>query len=515
MNKYALISVSDKTGIEYLAVELEKMGYNILSTSHTADYLKQFCQKVVLVSDLTGFPEILEGRVKTLHPVIYAGILADRNNPAHAKTLSELKIEHIDVIAVNLYPFASVCWKENATEQEIIENIDIGGPALIRAGAKNYKSVTVLVDPVDYAPALELLKQNSILPEKFSSYLAQKAFAKTRDYDAEIAAYFASQGIEESIANELPAQLEFAISLKRKLRYGENPHQNGGFYAKVTSGWELIHGKELSFNNIMDIDSAFRAIRLFGKPTAIIIKHCNPCGIGSDETLAEAYRKAYETDTEAPFGGIVIVNHPLDLETATLINNIFTEIIIAPAFEPNVLEFLKKKKNRRLIHYEFSLLEKPLNPVEIKTLTCGYLAQDWDLVNESTENWKIVTNKQPAPEELEALIYAWKAVSVLKSNAIAIAKKDSVLGLGCGQTSRIDAVQLALWKAKKFGHDLTDSVCASDGFFPFRDCIDTLAKNGISAIIQPGGSKNDAECISACNELNIAMVFTGFRHFKH
>jgi len=231
--------------------------------------------------------------------------------------------------------------------------------------------------------------------------------------------------------------------------------------------------------------------------------------------LAEAYRKAYETDTEAPFGGIVIVNRPLDLETATLINNIFTEIIIAPAFEPGVLEFLKKKKNRRLIRYEFSLLEKPLNPIEIKTLTSGYLAQDWDLVNESTENWKIVTNKQPAPEELEALIYAWKAVSVLKSNAIAIAKKDSVLGLGCGQTSRIDAVQLALWKAKKFGHDLTDSVCASDGFFPFRDCIDTLAKNGISAIIQPGGSKNDAECISACNELNIAMVFTGFRHFKH
>ena len=513
MKKYALISVSDKTDIENLAVELENLGYTILSTSHTAKYLQKFCKKIMLVSDITKFPEILEGRVKTLHPIIYAGILADRNNPAHEQILSELNIDHIDVVAVNLYPFASVCKKENASEQEIIENIDIGGPALIRAAAKNYKSVTVLVDPEDYSQALELLKQNSVLPEKYSAYLAKKAFTKTNQYDSEIAAYFAEK--QASLNTDLPMQLNFCATLNRNLRYGENPHQNGGFYTNVNPGWDVIHGKELSFNNIVDIDSALRAIRLFDKPTSIIIKHCNPCGIGSGETLADAYNNSFATDTEAPFGGIVIVNRSLDMETAILINNIFTEIIIAPEFEPDVLEFLKKKKNRRLIRYELSLLKKPLNPLEIKTLTSGFLAQDWDLVNESIENWKIVTDKKPAPEEFEALIYAWKAVSILKSNAIAIAKKDRVLGLGCGQTSRIDSVQLAIWKARKFGHDLTCSICASDGFFPFRDCIDTLAQNGISAIIQPGGSKGDEECISACNALNITMVFTGVRHFKH
>jgi phosphoribosylaminoimidazolecarboxamide formyltransferase/IMP cyclohydrolase len=515
MNKYALISVSDKSGIENLAVELEKLGYTILSTSHTAEYLQKFCRKVMLVSDLTKFPEILEGRVKTLHPIIYAGILADRNNPAHEKTLSELKIDHIDVIVVNLYPFAEVCNKENASEQEIIENIDIGGPSLIRAGAKNFKSVTVLVDPEDYPPTLKLLKQNSILPESYSAYLAKKAFTKTSQYDLEIATYFTKKDKDLPFISELPAQLVVSENLNSKLRYGENPHQNAGFYANGNPGWELLHGKELSFNNIMDIDSALRAIRLFSEPTAIIVKHCNPCGIGSGETLAEAYKKAYETDTEAPFGGIVIVNRSLNIETATLINNIFTEIIIAPDYEPGVQEFLKKKKNRRLIRYHPSLLQKTVNPIEIKTLTFGYLAQNWDLINEPTEDWKMVTSKKPSPQEFQALLYAWKAVSVLKSNAIAIAKEDRVLGLGCGQTSRIDAVQLALWKAKKFGHDLNGSVCASDGFFPFRDCIETLAKHGISAIIQPGGSKNDEDCIAACNELGIAMLFTGFRHFKH
>lgn len=513
MKKYALISVSDKTGIENLAVELEKLGYTILSTSHTAEYLKKYCQQVVLVSDLTKFPEILEGRVKTLHPIIYAGILADRQNPSHEKTLSELNIDHIDVVAVNLYPFAAVRKKENASEQEIIENIDIGGPALIRAAAKNYRNVTVLVDPMDYNHTLELLKENSILPKNYSAYLAKKAFSKTRDYDSEIAAYFMEM---ETVAKDaIPFQLSISASLNQNLRYGENPHQNAGYYTNTSAAWEVLHGKELSFNNIMDIDSALRAIRLFSEPTAIIVKHCNPCGIGSGEKLAEVYTKAFATDTEAPFGGIVIVNRSLDLETATLINNIFTEIIIAPDYEPGVLEFLKKKKNRRLIRYDLSLLAKPINPIEIKTLTFGYLAQNWDLVNESIENWKIVTEKQPTSEEFQALIYAWKAVSILKSNAIAIAKKDRTLGLGCGQTSRIDAVQLAIWKAKKFNHILEGSVCASDGFFPFRDCIDVLVKNGISAIIQPGGSKNDEESIAACNELGITMLFTGFRHFRH
>lgn len=515
MNKYALISVSDKTGIETLAMELETLGYKILSTSNTAKHLKQFCRSLVQVSDYTGFPEILDGRVKTLHPKIHGAILADRENAAHHRSLEEHGIDHIDIVVVNLYPFASVRMKENAAHNEIIENIDIGGPSLIRAAAKNYRQVTVLTDPKDYAPTLEHLKQDSSIPECWSSYLAQKAFAMVSHYDSVIAEYFEDFRCEEHPVTQMPPYLDLSCTLQDQLRYGENPHQMAAFYTNRKEGWDCLHGKDLSFNNILDIDASLRAIRLFTEPTVIIIKHCNPCGIGSGTNLAEAYRRAFATDTVAPFGGIVVVNRKLDLEAAVMINRIFTEIIIAPGYEDGVLDVLMKKKSRRLISYDPSFLIKPRNPYEIKTMQWGYLAQEWDMVSEDISGWQVPTRRQPSKEEFSALLFGWKAVSLLKSNAIALALPNQIVGFGIGQTSRIDSTSIAIWKAKKFNHDLKQAVCASDGFFPYRDSIDELYQAGIKAVIQPGGSKGDEECVGACDELDMAMVFTGYRHFRH
>ncbi|MDZ4182244.1 MAG: bifunctional phosphoribosylaminoimidazolecarboxamide formyltransferase/IMP cyclohydrolase, partial [Candidatus Cloacimonadaceae bacterium] len=332
MKKYALISVSDKSGIEILAIELENLGYSILSTSNTAKHLRKHCREVVEVSDLTGFPEILDGRVKTLHPVIHAGILAERGNPEHEKTLQEMKIDRIDIVAVNLYPFSQTRDSANASHEDIIENIDIGGPTLIRAAAKNYRDVVVLTDPKDYLPAIEHLRHSGMLTPDFSAHLAQKAFAMVSHYDANITDYFAGIQSVQQPQHEVPAFFDLSCSLDLPLRYGENPHQKAGFYVDKGQGWEILHGKNLSFNNLLDVDASLRAIRLFEEPTVIIIKHCNPCGIGSGFNLTEAYRKAFATDTISPFGGIVVVNRPLDLETAVNINRIFTEIIIAPEY---------------------------------------------------------------------------------------------------------------------------------------------------------------------------------------
>ena len=515
MKKFALISVSDKSGIETLAMELENLGYTILSTSNTARHLRQFCTSLVEVSDYTGFPEILDGRVKTLHPRIHGAILADRNNDAHLNCLQEHEIDRIDIVVVNLYPFAQVRMKEGSSHEEIIENIDIGGPTLIRAAAKNYRNVTVLIDPRDYLPTLEHLKQDSMLPESWSSYLAQKAFATVMRYDAIIADYLEDFRGECLPDAQMPSFIDIAANREMPLRYGENPHQKAAFYTNSPEGWDILHGKELSFNNIMDIDSSIRAIRLYTEPTVIIIKHCNPCGIGSGENLWEAYRRAFATDTMAPFGGIVVVNRKLDLQTAVMINRIFTEIIIAPDYEDGVLDVLRKKKSRRLITYKPSFLSKASNPLEIKTMFWGFLAQEWDNVDEDIANWQVVTHKQPSKEEFAAMLYGWKAVSLLKSNAIALAYQNQIVGMGIGQTSRIDSTSIAIWKAGKYKHDLKKAVCASDGFFPYRDSIDELYQAGIKAVIQPGGSKGDAECIHACDELDMAMVFTGFRHFRH
>lgn len=509
MKKYALISVSDKTGIELLAAELEQLGYSIISTSNTAKYLAQQGIKVLQVSDLTGFPEIMDGRVKTLHPIIHAGILADRENREHLATLKEHGISQIDLVAVNLYPFAQASQKVGAEYAEIIENIDIGGPTLIRAAAKNNRQVVVLVDPKDYQPTLELLRQEGRLPRDHAAYLAGKAFAHTRDYDTMIAAWFTDQASNQIV----PPRLQLSLPLTGVLRYGENPHQQAGFYQLPSPGWEVLHGMAMSFNNTLDLDAALKVIRLFAEPTVVIIKHTNPCGIGSGKTLAEAYHKAFATDPESPYGGIVVVNRVLDIDTARIINGVFTEIIIAPEYTPDALEFLSKKKNRRLIKYD----PKRIHPtgLEIKTVQGGYLAQEWDSISDEKDSWQVVSAIRPTPKMFKALSYGYLAVAALKSNAIAIAREDRVLGLGSGQTSRVDACFIALWRAQKYGLKLKGAVLASDGFIPFRDTIEEAARQGIVAIIQPGGSKGDDECIAACDELGISMVFTGFRHFRH
>jgi len=511
MSKYALISVSDKTGIELLALELEKLDYTIVSTSNTAKYLGEQGVKVLQVSELTGFPEIMDGRVKTLHPVIHAGILADRENREHLATLREHGINQIDLVAVNLYPFAQASQKAGAGYGEIIENIDIGGPTLIRAAAKNNRQVVVLVDPADYLPTLELLKQESRLPQDYAAYLAGKAFAHTRDYDAMIAAWFSGNNGQQPV----PPRLELSLPLTSVLRYGENPHQQAGFYQLPTPGWEVLHGMAMSFNNTLDLDAALKVIRLFQEPTVVIIKHTNPCGIGSGETLAEAYHKAFATDTESPYGGIVVVNRSLDADTARIINGVFTEIIIAPDYSPEAMEFLVKKKNRRLIRYDAELIGAASTGLEIKTVQGGYLAQQWDGISDGKDAWQVVTTIHPDPDTFKALSYGYRAVAALKSNAIAIAREDRVLGMGSGQTSRVDACHIAMWRAQKYGLELKGAILASDGFIPFRDTIEEAARHGIVAIIQPGGSKGDSECIAACNELGISMVFTGFRHFRH
>jgi phosphoribosylaminoimidazolecarboxamide formyltransferase/IMP cyclohydrolase len=515
VKKYALITVSDKTGVEILAQELEGLGYSILSTSGTARYLRGFCREVAEVSDLTGFPEILDGRVKTLHPAIHAGILANRSEEEHLDTLREMGIDRIDIVAVNLYPFARTRAKAGATFAEIIENIDIGGPTLIRAAAKNHQGVIVLTDPADYPRVVECLRDCGEVSTALRRELARKAFQLVSEYDAHITDYFA--GLEsgsEAVAG-FPQDYNLHCHLEETLRYGENPHQRAAYYSVESPAFEVLHGKELSFNNHLDIDSTLKGLKLFTQPTVVITKHCNPCGIGCDGTLAEAYRKAFATDTESPYGGIVGLNHPLDIATAELINAVFTEIIIAPEYETGVLDFLKKKKNRRLIRFEARAISETDSPWELKSLLHGRLLQTWDLVDDKRSQWQVVSKRQPEEQEWEALAFGWKVVSLLRSNAIAITGTDRVLGMGAGQTSRIDSTHLALWKAKKFGHDVSNAVCASDGYFPYRDSVEELHAHGIRAIIQPGGSKADAEVIEACDEYGIALVFTGFRHFRH
>jgi phosphoribosylaminoimidazolecarboxamide formyltransferase / IMP cyclohydrolase len=513
--KYALITVSDKSGVEMLALGLEALGYAILSTSGTAKYLKEFCREVVLVEDVTGFPEILDGRVKTLHPVIHAGILADRAVEEHMRTLVDKGISQIDVVAVNLYPFAQTLAKPDSTDAEIIENIDIGGPALVRAAAKNHGGVLVLTDPYDYEEALAYLGREEDVPFEYRRYLAGKAFALVSAYDTMIAGYLAKgtdQSEEQSI---MPSSFTLSAPLDSVLRYGENPHQQAGFYLNGEAGWNILHGKELSYNNYQDVDSTLRALRLFNEPTVVITKHCNPCGIGSADKLKDAWDKAFAADPLSPYGGIIGLNRPLDIETAAQIDKIFTEIIIASGYEEGVLGFLQKKKNRRVIEYDPSVLFTSDHTLESKQLLRGFLVQTFDAMNEDQEQFRVVTKAQPTDEDWHSLLFGWKVVSLLRSNAIAITGPDRVFGLGSGQTSRIDSTCIALGKAEKFGHDLTTAVCASDGFFPMSDSIDELHKNGIRAVIQPGGSKADEEVIKACDEYGMSMVFTGFRHFRH
>lgn len=510
--KNVLISVSDKTAILELAATLSRSGYRIISTGGTARYLQENGIDNIAVEEITNFPEILDGRVKTLHPKIMGAILAEHDNQKHLNELKELSISKIEMVIVNLYPFDKLYSQQGITHQDMIENIDIGGVTLLRAAAKNYHSVTVVSQVSDYSSIQDYVEKEADIPEDYRLELAVKAFRLTTVYDSLISRYLHRAGDNrgKNMNIILPGWS------KSVLRYGENPHQEGYLYTSQQNGIvKVLHGKELSYNNYLDIDASLKLIMKFDYPAVAIIKHTNPCGVACNENLTTAYQDAFSTDTQSPFGGIVVMNKSVDISTAEEINKIFTEIIVAPGFDDDALTLLTKKKMRRLVLYYSDKLQSIMTSYVYMSCLDGILCQTIDYGFDKPASWQTVTSKQPDSSQMKDLHFAWKVVSALKSNAICLAHKQKTTGLGMGQTSRIDSMDLAIRRAGNFGHNLQNSVCASDGFFPFRDSIDRLSNVGIKAIIQPGGSKGDKEVIDACNEYGIAMVFTGMRHFNH
>ncbi|MFC1932038.1 bifunctional phosphoribosylaminoimidazolecarboxamide formyltransferase/IMP cyclohydrolase [Chloroflexota bacterium] len=512
----AIISVYDKTGAVDFAKDLSQLGYEIFSTGGTQKALEEAKVPVKSVSGLTGFPEILDGRVKTLHPIIYGGILARRDLPEHMSQLAESKIETVDLVAVNLYPFVQTVAREGVTIDEALENIDIGGPSMIRASAKNFPGVIVVVDPADYQPVLEKLRAGGVeLDER--KRLAQKAFQHVATYDTAISQYL-RQGTDG-----FPEEMTVALKKRYSLRYGENPHQQATFYAEQEVGegkntgitWaKQLGGKELSFNNILDVDAAWGAATDFAAPTVAVIKHTNPCGLASHEDIAEAYRRAFSGDSVAAFGGIVASNRPVTLAMAEAIKPVFYEIVIAPEYEPEALELLKKKKDLRILVAELppGYGKAEAGYLDFRRVKGGFLVQDSDSLPEGQVNLKTVTRREPTPKEIEDLLFAWRAAKHVKSNAIMLCKEKTVTGMGAGQPSRIISAQIAIEKA---ADKAKGSILASDAMFPFSDVVEAAATAGITAIIQPGGSIRDDESIKAADENNIAMVFTGERHFRH
>jgi phosphoribosylaminoimidazolecarboxamide formyltransferase/IMP cyclohydrolase len=511
--KRALISVYDKEGLKDLAEMLSKGGVEILSTGGTEKQLQSWEIKTVSVSSYTGFPEILEGRVKTLHPKIAGGILARREDPGQMREIQEKGIGLIDLVVVNLYPFEKT-WESKAAPAEMLENIDIGGPSLIRAAAKNYASVAVVTSPEQYQEIVNELKDKGGISLVTREKLARKAFEYTAYYDGVIARYF-----QESSKSEEKFSENFNYSVKRAfpLRYGENPHQEAYLYklhpvvGSSVINSKTLSGKELSYNNILDLEATFNLMIEFDKPFAAIIKHNNPCGAACAETLANAYFDAYEGDPVSAYGGIVGLNRKVDLETAQKINDtLFVECIIAPDYEEKALGLLMTKKNRRILACgELRDLQPGL---EFRILRGGALIQTSDVITEQPSDFKTVTESKPNPEQMKSLWFTWKICRHVKSNAIVICQGDKTVGIGGGQTSRVESVIIA---ARKAGERAKGGVLASDAFFPMRDGIDEAAKAGVTAIIQPGGSKRDEECIRAANEHGMAMVFTGVRHFRH
>jgi phosphoribosylaminoimidazolecarboxamide formyltransferase/IMP cyclohydrolase len=503
----ALLSVYDKSGVIELARSLHELGVELISTGNTKRLLAEAGLPARAVSEVTGFPEILDGRVKTLHPAIHAGLLARRDLPAHLAQLAEHGLAPIDLLVVNLYPFRQTVARPGVTLDEAIEQIDIGGVALLRAAAKNHAHVLPLVDPADYPAALAGLREGYV-PADLRRRLAAKTFAHTASYDAAIAAYLAEE--------DLPETLTLSWPKAQPLRYGENPHQRAALYGEFHSLFQQLHGKELSYNNILDTGAAAELIEEFPAAEAAavaIIKHTNPCGVGTGDSLIAAWEKALATDREAPFGGIIATNRPLDLALAEAIAEIFTEIIIAPDFTPEALALLQKKKNLRLL--------KALRPVGaaaeivLRSVPGGVLAQEADRAPLAGEEWRVVTKRPPTPEEERALRFGWRVVKHVKSNAIVYAGADRTLGVGAGQMSRVDSSRLAVWKAQNAGLALQGCVVASDALFPFADGVQAALAAGATAVIQPGGSVRDAEVIAAADEAGAAMVFTGRRHFRH
>ncbi|MFC1862054.1 bifunctional phosphoribosylaminoimidazolecarboxamide formyltransferase/IMP cyclohydrolase [Chloroflexota bacterium] len=512
----AIVSVSDKTGVADFAQGLSKLGFEVFSTGGTKKALEEAKVPVKSVSEITGFPEILDGRVKTLHPMVHGGLLAKRNLPAHMAELAKNKIEPIDMVVVNLYPFVQTVAKPGVTLNEALENIDIGGPTMIRASAKNFPGVIVVVDPADYEPVFEKLKAGNLELEE-RKRLAQKAFQHVATYDTAISQYL-KQGMDG-----FPEEITVAMKKRYSLRYGENPHQQAAFYAEHEVGggkntgitWaEQLWGKDLSFNNILDADAAWGIVTDFAAPTVAVIKHTNSCGLASHEDIAEAYRRAFSGDTVAAFGGIVASNRPVTLAMAEAMKAVFYEIVIAPSYEPEALELLKRKKDLRILVTDLppGYGKAEAGYLDFRRVKGGFLVQGSDSLPETSVSLKTVTKREPTKAEIEDLLFAWRAVKHIKSNAIVLVKDKTLLGMGAGQPSRIISAQIAKEKA---GDKAKGSVLASDAMFPFPDVVEAAAAAGVTALIQPGGSIRDEDSIKAADEHNIAMVFTGTRHFRH
>lgn len=509
--KRALISVSDKTNLVPFAQGLVSEGYEIISTGGTKKALEEGGVNCLSISDITGFPEIMDGRVKTLHPNVHGALLCVRDNPEHVSQIQNLGIDYIDLVCVNLYPFKETVQKEGVSHEEIIENIDIGGPSMLRSASKNYRYIPVLCDPSDYETVLEEIRTNGETSLETREKLAAKVFRHTARYDAMIADY-----LTKKTGEQFPESMTITFDKVQDLRYGENPHQHAAFYKGMNPQYSLanakqLHGKELSYNNIQDGNAAIEVLKDFeGQPAAVGLKHMNPCGVGIGKTINEAWDKAYDADPVSIFGGIVALNDVVDEELAEKLSKIFLEIIIAPGFTPEALDILTRKKNIRLLELDTTLA--PNNTLKYTNVSDGLLVQDMDTASAKEEDLVCVTNRKPTAEELEQLLFGWKVVKHVKSNAIVLVKDDQTIGVGAGQMNRVGAAKIAIEQA---GEKAQGSVMASDAFFPMPDTVEEAAKAGVTAIIQPGGSIKDQLSIDECNKNGIAMVFTGTRHFKH
>lgn len=515
----ALISVSDKSGIVEVAKELVSLGVEIISTGGTYKKLKESNIPAVEVSEITEFPECLDGRVKTLHPAIHAGLLAMRNNSSHMEQLADLNIETIDIVIVNLYPFKATVLKDGVTRAEAVENIDIGGPTMLRSAAKNYQDVTVIVDPSDYDKVVNELKEDGQVSLDTKLYLMHKVFMHTSAYDTLIADYLK----KERNDNTLPENLTMTFEKVQDMRYGENPHQTAAFYREIgkkkgsITDAEQLNGKALSFNNINDTNGALELLKEFNEPTVVACKHGNPCGVGSADNIFDAWKKAFAADKVSIFGGILVLNRELTLPMAEEMKNVFLEVVVAPSYEEEALNLLKTKKNVRLLKLADIDLPQVETAYDLKKVNGGLIVQSIDSMLLDEEDLKVVTDRAPSDKEMDDLLFAWKVVKFVKSNGIALAKDRQTVGIGPGQVNRVWATKQAIdHAAELIDEDATKgAVLASDAFFPFDDCVEAAYEAGITAIIQPGGSIRDEDSIKKCNQYGIAMVFTDMRHFKH
>ena len=520
MIKQALISVSDKTGVLDLARALASLGINILSTGGTAKLLAENGIAVTEVADYTGFPEMLDGRVKTLHPKIHGGILARRDFPEHAAAIAAHDIPGIDMVVVNLYPFVQTVAREHCTLEEAIENIDIGGPAMLRSSAKNHKDVVVLCDPADYQRVIDAVRTHGDVDYETRFALAKKVFAHTAQYDGSITNYFTSLGkdLQHAARTSYPATLNLHFEKVQEMRYGENPHQSAAFYrdlqvpAGALANYRQLQGKELSYNNIADADAAWECVKTFDDTACVIIKHANPCGVAVGASVLEAYSKAFQTDPTSAFGGIIAFNHELDANAAEAVAKQFVEVLIAPSFSEGALKIFAGKQNVRLLEIP---LGTGLNPHDFKRVGGGLLVQAPDAKNVQLAELKVVSKKQPTPQQLQDLMFAWRVAKFVKSNAIVFCANGMTMGVGAGQMSRIDSARIAAIKAQNAGLSLVGTAVASDAFFPFRDGLDVVVDAGATCVIQPGGSMRDQEVIDAADEHGVVMLLTGTRHFRH